>query len=150
VLLAAASLVACVGLLVQIAFDPHPPSRAAGPAALGSVLLAPLCLAVMYLEWRVLVRRDAGAARFLGGAGFLVGGGLLLSLGLGVLGLLGVGRPNPEYTTWSAVGWTGCVAAAAAFLGGGHWVWAGYVDPGSAAASDATTERGTPADRPRE
>lgn len=88
------------------------------------------------------MRRDATASRFLGGAGILVGGGLLLSLGLGALGLLGVGSPSPEYPTWSAVGWTGCIAAAAAFLGGGHWVWAGYARTASGVVSDPFAEPG--------
>src|SRR5262245_25613712 len=84
-LLAGVTLVASLGLFVGIALDPRSPRwHGAGPAALGSAMLLPFCLAVMYLEGRVLVRRDAETARFLGGAGLLLGGGLLLSLGLGV------------------------------------------------------------------
>ncbi len=149
--LAGAALVVSGGLLAQVAFDPHSPRwHGAGPAALGAGVLSPFCLGVLYLEWRVLARRDAGAARFLGGAGLLLGGGLLFSLGLGALGLLGVGRPDPEYATWPAVAWTGGVAAGAALLGGGHWLWASYVDPGAAAVSNTTAERGAAPDRPRD
>jgi hypothetical protein len=151
ILLAGATLVASLGLLVQIALDPRSPRwHDAGPATLGSAMFLPFCVALMYLEWRLLVRREAGAERFLGAAGLLFSGGLLFSFGLGALGLLGVGSPNPEYPTWSAVGWTGGIAVLVAFVGGGHWVWAGHVRTASEAVSDSPAEQAAAAERPHD
>jgi hypothetical protein len=140
-LFAGTMLVAGVGLLVQIAFDPHSPRwRGVGPAALGSVMLSPFCLALIYAECRVLAQRDAGAERFLGGAGMLLGGGLLFRLAPGTLGLLGMAPLDPNCATWAAAGWMGGVAAATVFLGGGHWTCGRYVDRGTAVVSDITAE----------